>query len=56
MLPRFGIRSKLFLSILLILLLSYSTLIYTTVISLYATLEEDIGKELATNLKYIQSQ
>jgi PAS domain S-box-containing protein len=56
MLPRFGIRIKLFLSILMILLLSYSTLVYTTVISLYATLEEDIGKELATNLKYIQSQ
>lgn len=56
MLPRFGIRSKLFLSILLILLLSYSTLVYTTVKNLYATLEEDIGKELATNLKYIQSQ
>src|SRR5512136_2157800 len=56
MLPRFGIRNKLFLSILTILLLSYSTLVYTTVKSLYATLEEDIGKELATNLKYIQSQ
>ncbi|HTP65877.1 MAG TPA: ATP-binding protein [Geobacteraceae bacterium] len=56
MLPRFGIRNKLFLSILLILVLSYSTLVYTTVISLYATLEEDIDKELATDLKYLQSQ
>ncbi|HEX9023743.1 MAG TPA: ATP-binding protein [Geobacteraceae bacterium] len=56
MLPRFGIRNKLFLSILLILVLSYATLVYTTVVSLYTTLEEDIGKELATNLKYLQSQ
>jgi two-component system, OmpR family, sensor histidine kinase VicK len=56
MLPRFGIRNKLFLSILLILLLSYSTLIYSTVKNLYSTLEEDIGKELSTNLKFFQSQ
>ncbi len=56
MLPRFGIRNRLFLSILLILILSYATLVYTTVVSLYATLEDDIGKELATNLKYLQSQ
>ena len=56
MLPRFGIRGKLFLSILLILLISYSTLVYTTVRSLYSSLEEDISKELETNLKYVQSQ
>jgi PAS domain S-box-containing protein len=56
MLPRFGICNKLFLSILLILLLSYSTLVYTTVKNLYATLEEDIDKELSTNLKFFQSQ
>ncbi len=56
MLPRFGIRNKLFLSILLVFLLSYSTFVYTTVISLYATLEQDIDKELASNLKYLQSQ
>ena len=56
MLPRFGIRGKLFVSILFILLLSYSTLIYTTVKSLYASLEDDIKKELETNLKFVQSQ
>ena len=56
MLPRFGIRGKLFLSILLILLISYSTLVYTTVRGLYSSLEEDINKDLETNLKYVQSQ
>jgi two-component system, OmpR family, sensor histidine kinase VicK len=56
MLPRFGIRGKLFLSILFILLISYSTLVYTTVRSLYSSLEEDIRKDLETNLKYAQSQ
>jgi two-component system sensor histidine kinase VicK len=56
MLPRFGIRGKLFLSILAILLVSYSTLIYITVMGLYSSLEEDIIKALAMNLKYIQSQ
>ncbi len=56
MLPRFGIRGKLFLSILAILLVSYSTLIYVTVKGLYSYLEEDIIKALAMNLKYIQSQ
>jgi two-component system sensor histidine kinase VicK len=54
--PPFSIRSKLFFSILLILLVSYSTLAYTTVQSLYTSLEEKIGKDLETNLKYIQSQ
>jgi PAS domain S-box-containing protein len=56
MLPRFGIRGKLFLSILLILLICYSTLIYTTVRSLYSSLEEDINKDLETNLTYVRSQ
>jgi PAS domain S-box-containing protein len=56
MLPRFGIRGKLFLSILLILLISYSTLVYTTVSSLNSSLEEDISKDLETNLKYVKSQ
>jgi PAS domain S-box-containing protein len=56
MLPRFGIRGKLFVSILLILLLSYSTLVYTTIQNLYASLEENIKKELETNLKFVQSQ
>jgi two-component system sensor histidine kinase VicK len=56
MLPRFGIRGKLFVSILLILLLSYSTLIYTTIKNLYSSLEEDIKKDLETNLKFVQSQ
>ena len=54
--PPFSIRGKLFFSILLILLVSYSTLAYTTVKSLYTSLEEKIGKDLETNLKYIQSQ
>ena len=56
MLPRFGIRGKLFLSILAILLVSYSTLIYITVMGLYSSLEDDIIKALAMKLKYIQSQ
>ncbi|HTY20227.1 MAG TPA: ATP-binding protein [Geobacteraceae bacterium] len=56
MLPRFGIRGKLFSSILLILLISYSTLIYITVKRLYASLDEDINQELETNLRYVQGQ
>jgi PAS domain S-box-containing protein len=56
MLPRFGIRGKLFFSILLILLLSYSTLVYITVNKLYSSLDEDIRQELETNLRYVQSQ
>ena len=56
MLPRFGIRGKLFSSILLILLLSYSTLVYINVKSVYSSLDEDINQELETNLKYVQEQ
>jgi two-component system, OmpR family, sensor histidine kinase VicK len=56
MLPRFGIRGKLFSSILLILLLSYSTLVYINVKSVYSSLDEDINQELETNLKYVQGQ
>ncbi len=53
---RLGIRSKLFFSILLILLLSYSTLIYSTVKTLNATLEEKIGRDLEANLKFAHFQ
>jgi two-component system, OmpR family, sensor histidine kinase VicK len=54
--PRLSIRSKLLLSILLILLVSYSILVYTTFKSLSASLEEKIARDLETNLKYSQSQ
>jgi two-component system sensor histidine kinase VicK len=54
--PPFSIRGKLFFSILLILLVSYSTLAYTTVQSLYTSLEDKIGKDLETNLKYLRNQ
>jgi len=56
MLPRFGVRGKLLISIILILLLSYSTLVYVTTKSLYASLDENINQDLETNLRYVQSQ
>lgn len=56
MLPRFGIRGKLFASILLILILSYTTLLYTNVKSLYSSLDEDINQEMETNLGYVRGQ
>lgn len=53
---RLGIRSKLFFTILLILILSYSTLIYSTIKTLNAALEDKIGRDLEANLKYARFQ
>ena len=54
--PRFGIRTKLLLSILAILLVSYSTLLYSTMNSLSASLHYEIDKNLEANLKFARSQ
>ena len=54
--PRLSIRSKLFLSILLILLVSYSTLLFTTIKSVEKFIEEEVNKELAEHLNYAHSQ
>lgn len=51
-----SIRSKLFLSILLILLVSYSTLLFTTFQSIEAHIENDIAKGLEEHLNYSRSQ
>jgi two-component system, OmpR family, sensor histidine kinase VicK len=52
----FGIRSKLLLSILAILLVSYSTLLYSTMNTLSASLRSEIDKNLEANLKFARSQ
>lgn len=54
--PRLSIRSKLFLSILLILLVSYSTLLFTTIKSVEKFVEEEVNKELAEHLNYAHGQ
>ncbi|HBG06617.1 MAG: PAS domain-containing sensor histidine kinase [Geobacteraceae bacterium GWC2_58_44] len=54
--PRFGIRTKLLLSILAILLVSYSTLLYSTMKTLSASLRTEIDKNLEANLKFARSQ
>jgi two-component system, OmpR family, sensor histidine kinase VicK len=54
--PRFGIRTKLLLSILVILLVSYSTLLYSTMKNLSASLRTEIDKNLEANLKFARSQ
>jgi two-component system, OmpR family, sensor histidine kinase VicK len=54
--PRFGIRTKLLLSILAILLVSYSTLLYSTTKTLTASLRTEIDKDLEANLKFARSQ
>ena len=54
--PRFGIRTKLLLSILAILLVSYSTLLYSTMTTLSASLRTEIDKSLEANLKFARSQ
>ncbi|ACM18386.1 sensor histidine kinase, HAMP and PAS domain-containing [Geotalea daltonii FRC-32] len=51
-----SIRSKLFLSILLILVVSYTTLLFTTVEGLESHIEHDIGKGLEAHLNYARSQ
>ncbi|WP_183360092.1 ATP-binding protein [Geomonas limicola] len=54
--PRFGIRTKLLLSILAILLVSYSTLLYSTMKTLSASVRSEIDKSLEANLKFARSQ
>jgi PAS domain S-box-containing protein len=54
--PRFGIRTKLLLSILAILLVSYSTLLYSTMKTLSASLRTEIDRNLDANLKFARSQ
>jgi len=54
--PRFGIRTKLLLSILAILVISYTTLIYSTMKTLSATIRAEINRNLETNLKFARSQ
>jgi signal transduction histidine kinase len=53
--PRLSIRAKLLFSILFILVVSYSILIYSNVRSVSASLEEKIGKELEQDLNYVKS-
>ena len=50
------ISHKLFFSFLLILFVSYATLIFTTVRSIDLSLQERINRELAENLKYAKNQ
>jgi len=54
--PRLGIRAKLLLSILFILLISYSTLLYSTMKTLSASVRSEIDKSLEANLKFARSQ
>jgi two-component system, OmpR family, sensor histidine kinase VicK len=54
--PRFGIRTKLLLSILAILLVSYSTLLYSTTKTLTASLRAEVDKDLEANLKFARSK
>ena len=53
---RFGIRTKLLLSILAILLISYSTLLYSTMKTLSASLRTEIDKSLEANLRFARGQ
>jgi two-component system, OmpR family, sensor histidine kinase VicK len=54
--PRFGIRTKLLLSILAILLVSYSTLLYSTMKTLSASLRTEIDRSLEVNLKFARNE
>lgn len=54
--PYLSIRSKLFLSILLILLLSYSTLLFATVKSFDAFIAREVSKDLEASLNFAQNQ
>ena len=54
--PRFGIRTKLLLSILVILLISYSTLLYSTMNTLSASLRAEVDRNLETNLSFARNQ
>ena len=54
--PRFGIRTRLLLSILVILLVSYSALLYSTTKTLSASLRTELDKDLEANLRFARSQ
>ncbi|SNB47273.1 ATP-binding protein [Geobacter sp. DSM 9736] len=54
--PHLSIRSKLFLSILLILCVSYSVLLFTTINSMSRFVEEQVNKDLGEHLGYARSQ
>ncbi len=54
--PHLSIRSKLFLSILLILLVSYSILLYTTIKTFDSFLEKEVNKDLEASLNLARSQ
>lgn len=53
---RFGIRTKLLLSIFVILLISYSTLLYSTMKTMSASLRAEVDRNLETSLTYARSQ
>ena len=53
---RFGIRTKLLLSILAILLVSYTTLLYSTMKTLSTSLRTEINRNLESNLAYARSK
>jgi len=54
--PYLSIRSKLFFSILLILLISYSILLFTTVKTFDAFLSREVGKNLEASLNFAENQ
>lgn len=54
--PHLNIRNKLFLSLLVILVLSYSVLLIVTINSVGKFVEEQVNKDLAEHLGYARSQ
>ncbi len=54
--PRFSIRTKLFLAILTILLVSYSTLLYSTITTLTRSQQREVGRDLEAHLNYARSK
>jgi len=53
--PHLSIRNKLFFSILLILLVSYATLLYTTVTNFDAFLDKEVSKDLDASLDFARN-
>lgn len=53
---RLNIRSRIFCSILLILLVSFAILIYTTVTRVYISIQDKLNQDLEENLKYAQHE
>jgi PAS domain S-box-containing protein len=51
-----GIRTKLLLSIILLLVISFSILLFTTIISVEAFISRQIDSEIAETLRYFQHQ